>query len=261
MPREHHFCRRWTWECQGEGAGDGEEASESDALLTSARGEGGGKDRQFATGSAAQGARKPVGAEMPSSWGRAMPCHPLGVAQDMWPGHGHEGRSEGGRLEATVSSVPVFHRHLVEGSPPHLRVCLGGASHRSCELPLLRGRLEEGAPCDQEPWPWRGSSVSRPLRHCLSSPPRRRAGPSAVSEAAFVSWVAKHQNRVTRENRNPLGLWRPKVQYQHGGWSVSTLPLTACVFFFYRHSWYLMCDSRSSKKQISEQNQACMVAS
>ena len=37
------------------GAGEGEEASDSDALPTSARAEGGGKDRQSETGSAAAG--------------------------------------------------------------------------------------------------------------------------------------------------------------------------------------------------------------
>ena len=35
------------------------------------------------------------------------------------------------------------------------------------------------------------SALASPL------PPRRQAGPSAVSEAALVSWGAKHQNQVT----------------------------------------------------------------
>lgn len=83
----------------GEGVGEGEEASDSDALPTSARGEGGSRMGGGAsdTGSLrqaqrplgvlsrgqVQGARKPVVAEMPSSWGRAVPCHRRGGG----PGH------------------------------------------------------------------------------------------------------------------------------------------------------------------------------
>ena len=130
--------------------------------------------------------------------------------------------------------------------------------------PLLWAAPPEGTLRRGSVWP-RALALGRilglkapPPSPLISPPPSR---PLCSPEAAFVSWVAKHRNRVTRKNRNPLGLWRPKVQYQHGRWSVSTLPLTACVFFFFRHSWYRMCDSRSSKRQISEQNQVCMVAS
>lgn len=141
-------------------------------------------------------------------------------------------------------------------------MCLGSASHRSCELPFLRGRLEEGASCDQEPWPWGGSSVSRPLRRCLSSPtpPPSRPFCSLRGCVRFLGSKAPKPGHL-KEQKSPRVVEARSPVPTRRLVSLQSSTYCLCFFFFFRHSWYLMCDFRSSKKQISEQKQACIVAS
>lgn len=159
------------------------------------------------------------------------------------------------------SSVPptLVWRDPPQYTDPPLRVCLGSTSHRPCELLFLRRCLEEGASCDQVPWPWGGSSFSRPLCGGLSSatPPPSWPFCSLRGCTRFLGSKAPKPERT----EIPSGVEARGLTPTR--WLVSLQSSTYClcfVFFFPRHSWYHMCDFRSSKKQFSEQNQACIVA-